>query len=195
MDLHSTFFSPFTILIVCVHYHYNTAIMFRYSLIVVVLVSFSLRAYSQASVTAQAFAEVISALTATETSQLNFGKFSPEVHGGQVIVTPDGIRSTNGSVILSGGIANSGIFYITGAPDAAFSIQLPSGPAVLVHQKSNKTMLVSNWVSYPQSGNGTGILANGQQFIYLGATLNVGSMLDNPVGLYSGAFNLTFAYN
>jgi hypothetical protein len=169
--------------------------MFRYLLLLLVILSFSSKAFSQASVTAQAFAEVISALTATETSQLNFGKFSPEVHGGQVIVTPDGIRSTIGSVLLSGGTANSGIFYITGAPEAAFSIQLPNGPAVLVHQNSNKTMIVSNWVSYPQSGNGTGVLANGQQFVYLGATLNVGFMLDNPVGLYSGAFNLTFAYN
>jgi hypothetical protein len=169
--------------------------MLRYLLLLLVVVSVSSMAYSQASVSAQAFAEVISALTATETSQLNFGKFSPEVQGGQVVVTPDGVRSTNGSVILSGGIANSGIFYITGAPEAAFSIQLPTGPAVLVHQNSSKTMLVSNWVSYPQAGNGTGVLVNGQSFVYLGATLNVGSMIDNPVGMYSGAFNLTFAYN
>jgi len=169
--------------------------MFRYLLSLLVILSFSCRAFSQASVTAQAFAEVISALTATETSQLNFGKFSPEVHGGQVIVTPNGVRSTMGSVILSGGIANSGIFYITGTPDAMFSIQLPNGPAVLTHQNSNKTMMVSNWMSYPQAGNGTGVLANGQQYVYLGATLDVGSILDNPVGLYSGAFSLTFAYN
>jgi hypothetical protein len=160
-----------------------------------VFFSLCTKVYSQASVTAQAFAEVISALTATETSQLNFGKFSPEVQGGQVIVTPDGVRTTNGSVILSGGVAHSGIFYLTGAPDAMFSIQLPNGPAVLTHQNSNKTMVVSNWVSYPQAGTGTGVLTNGQQFVYLGATLFVGSLIDNPVGLYSGAFNLTFAYN
>jgi len=169
--------------------------MFRYLLILFVVLSLSSKVYCQATVSAQAFAEVVSALTATETSQLNFGKFSPEVQGGQVIVTPEGVRSTSGSVIMSGGIANSGIFYITGAPDAAFSIQLPSGPAVLVHQNSSKTMEVSNWVSYPQAGTGTGVLVNGQQFIYLGATLKVGSILDNPVGLYSGEFNLTFAYN
>jgi hypothetical protein len=153
------------------------------------------KAKAQATATAHAFAEIIAALTATETAQLNFGKFSPEVQGGQVIVSPDGIRTTSGSVILSGGIANSGIFYLTGAPDAAFSIQLPVGPAVLTHQNSTNTMLVSNWVSTPQSGTGTGVLADGQQFVYLGATLQVGSMLDNPVGLYSGTFNLTFAYN
>jgi len=152
------------------------------------------KVHAQASVSAQAFAEIIAALTATETSQLNFGKFSPEVQGGQVIVSPDGVRSTNGSVILSGGVANSGIFYITGAPDAAFSIQLPAGPAVLTHQNSTNTMLVDSWVSSPSAGTGTGVLPDGQQFVYLGATLQVGSMLDNPVGLYSGSFNVTFAY-
>ena len=169
--------------------------MFRYLLFLILIVSVSSRVYSQANVTAEAFAEVISALTATETSQLNFGKFSPEVQGGKVIVTPDGMRSTNGSVILSGGVANSGVFYITGAPEAAFSIQLPVGPAVLTHQNSSKIMIVDNWVTYPHAGNGTGVLVNGQSFVYLGATLNVGSMIDNPIGMYSGAFNLTFAYN
>jgi len=169
--------------------------MFRYIFLVFAIITISLRSYSQATVTAQAFAEVVSALTATQTSQLNFGKFSPDVHGGQVNVTPDGMRSTNGTVTLSGGIAKSGIFYITGAPDALFSIQLPSEPAVLSQKNSGKTMQVSNWVSYPQSGSGTGVLVNGQQFVYLGATLNVGSLLDNPAGFYSGAFSLTFAYN
>ncbi len=153
------------------------------------------KACAQNVVTAQIYAEVIAALTATETSQLNFGKFTPEVQGGQVIVTPDGVRTASGSVILSGGVANSGIFYLTGAPDASFSIQLPAAPAILTHQNSNKTMLVSDWVSIPASGTGTGMLANGQQFVHLGATLYAGSMIDNPVGLYSGTYNLTFAYN
>lgn len=169
--------------------------MLRIILPLLVILSFSIKGFSQASVTAQAFAEVITALTATETSQLNFGKFSPEVQGGQVVITPEGVRSTSGSVILSGGKANSGIFYITGTPDAMFSIQLPDGPAVLTHNNSSKTMVISNWVTYPQAGNGTGVLASGKQFVYLGATLNVGSILDNPAGLYSGAFNLIFAYN
>lgn len=170
--------------------------MHRYILTFVLLFSLGSRvAFSQSSVTAQAFAEVITALTATETSQLNFGKFSPEVQGGQVVVTPEGIRSTSGSVILSGGTANSGVFYITGTPDAMFSIQLPDGPAVLTHNNSSKTMAISNWITYPQAGDGTGILESGQQFVYLGATLNVGSILDNPAGMYSGVFNLIFAYN
>jgi len=155
----------------------------------------TISAKSQSTITAQAFAEVIAALTATETSQLNFGRFSPEVQGGQVIVTPSGVRSTSGSVILGGGSSSSGKFYITGAPDATFTIQLPTEPSYLLHQGSNKTMVVSNWSSIPPAGEGTGVLANGEQYVNIGATLLVGSLIDNPVGLYAGTYELTFAYN
>jgi hypothetical protein len=72
--------------------------MSRYLLLLLLTISLSFKTFSQASNTARAFDEVIPALTAMETSQHNFGKFSPEVQGGQVIVTPDGIRSTSGSV-------------------------------------------------------------------------------------------------
>lgn len=155
----------------------------------------SQKAKAQATVTAQAVAEVIEALTATETSQLNFGKFTPDVQGGQITVSPEGTRSQSGTVILSGAISNSGIFRVTGAPKATFTVQLPSTIA-LKHQNSEKTMNVINWISTPQQGSGTGLLANnGEQYIYIGATLEVGSIVANPVGLYSGTYNLTFAYN
>jgi hypothetical protein len=160
-----------------------------------ILLLFTIKGWTQASVTAQAFAEVIAALTATETSQMNFGRFSPEVNGGQIVLSPAGVRTTQGSVILSGGAAQPGIFTITGAPDATYSIQLPEGPAYLVHQGSNKTMVVSEWVSDPPAGNGTGTLSGGQEIVSIGGTLVVGSIEDNPVGMYTGTFSLTFAYN
>jgi len=153
------------------------------------------KAKAQAIVTAQAVAEVIEALTARETSQLNFGKFTPEVQGGLITVSPDGTRSKSGSVILGGAFSNSGIFHVTGAPRATFTIQLPSS-VVLSHPNPGKTMLVNNWISTPQQGTGMGLLAdNGEQYIYIGATLQVGSILANPVGIYTGTYNLTFAYN
>ena len=65
----------------------------------------------QSVVTAQAVAEVIEALTATETSQLNFGKFTPEVQGGLIIVSPEGARSSTGTVVLSGAVAKSGLHH------------------------------------------------------------------------------------
>ncbi len=175
--------------------------MKTFTLVILILALFfgisAQKAQAQSAITAQAFAEVIAALTANETSQLNFGKFVPPTDGfGQVIITTDGSRLSSGSVMLSGGTApERGIFHLTGAPDASFSIQLPTGPALLTHQNSTKTMSVSDWVSTPTAGTGTGLLASGAQNVYVGATLQVGTLIDNPVGLYSGSYELTFAYN
>jgi hypothetical protein len=150
---------------------------------------------AQSSVTAQAFAEVIEALTAQETQQLNFGRFSPETNGGQIVVTPDGTRSANGTVVLASGPHNPGLFTVTGAPLANFTIQLPPGPALLMHQGSSKTMIVDQWTSDPPATTETSTQSNGSQQVSVGATLIVGNMQDNPVGIYTGSFQLTFAYN
>ena len=153
------------------------------------------KATAQASVTAQAFAEIIAALTATETAQLNFGRFSPETQGGKVVLTPDGVRTAQGSVVLGGGAHNSASFYITGEYDATFSITLPAGPAVLTNTLNAKTMQVSDWQSYPAPGIGVGKLNGGAMTVHIGAVLNVGDMNANPVGIYAGTYAITFAYN
>ena len=150
---------------------------------------------AQASVTAQAFAEVIAALTAMETSQLNFGRFSPEEQGGQIHLSPQGQLYASGTLALSGGVHNPASFYITGQTDATFSITLPSGPAVLTNVSNSKTMTVSNWISDPPSGIGAGVLEGGALAVNVGATLTVGNMSDNPVGIYAGTYSITFAYN
>ena len=150
---------------------------------------------AQVTITAQVFAEVIPALTATETSQLNFGRFSPETQGGAILIMPDGSRTATGTVELSGGTHNPASFNITGEGGATFSIILPPGPAILTNTGSSKTMQVSNWVSNPPQGIGAGLLTKGSQEIKIGATLFVGSLEDNPVGIYSGTYAITFGYN
>ncbi len=152
-------------------------------------------AWSQASVTAKAFAEVIEALAAQESQQLNFGRFSPETSGGQIILTPDGIRTAQGTVVLASGTYNPGRFIVTGAPSANFIIQLPGGPVVLVHHASNRTMTVDNWTSNPLSTAEASTQPDGSKEVSVGATLYIGNLQDNPVGIYAGTFQLTFAYN
>jgi len=149
----------------------------------------------QATITAQAFAEVIEALTANETNQLHFGRFATESNGGTIIISPDGNRQAQGQVMLVAGPSGPGQFQLSGFPEASVTIQLPDGPAVLVHQGSNKTMVVDNWVSDPPAGNGPTTLTNGTTLVSIGATLSVGSYDENPVGFYAGTFQLTFAYN
>ena len=55
-------------------------------------------------------------------------------------------------------------------------------------------MVIDNWVSVPVAGTGTGKLQNGFQTVFVGATLNVGSLKDNPVGIYTGSYNITFDF-
>jgi hypothetical protein len=163
--------------------------------LMIMLVMPGLRVRAQATVTAQVFAEVIPALTATEIAQLNFGRFSPETQGGAVLVTTDGSRSVTGTVALSGGTHNPATFYITGENGATYSIMLPTGPAILKNTNNSKTMQVTNWISSPAQGIGSGLLTQGSQEVKIGATLMVGSMEDNPVGIYTGTYAITFGYN
>ena len=153
------------------------------------------KSWSQSTVTAQAFAEIIEALTANETDQLNFGRFSPESGGGNIVISPDGARSSQGSVVLASGVHSPGRFRVSGVPGSSFTLQLPEGPAVLINQGSGQTLVVEGWVSDPPAETGQATLADGTRVISVGATLSVGPIDQNPAGLYAGTFQLTFAYN
>ena len=146
------------------------------------------------SATGHVFAEIIPVFSATETSQLNFGRFSPGPEGGRIILTPQSTVSVLGSVFKGNGAFNAASFYVSGDADAAYSITLPASPVVLKHTSSAKTMLIEDWVSMPAAGIGTGKLQDGFQTVYVGATLKVGTLHDNPVGIYTGSYNITFDF-
>jgi hypothetical protein len=148
-----------------------------------------------ASATGHVFAEIIPIYSASETSQMNFGRFSPGPRGGQLILTPESTVSVLGSVYTGTGIHNAASFYVSGDVDAAYSITLPSAPVILTHISNSRTMLIVDWTSAPSPGIGTGKLQNGFQVVYVGATLNVGTLEDNPVGIYTGSYNITFDFN
>lgn len=153
------------------------------------------KATGQVTATGTATAEIIEALTTREVSPLNFGRFSPETQGGKIILTPEGVRSVQGTVVLAGGTHSSASFYVSGQYEATFSVALPLGPVVLTNLQNEKTMIVSDWQSSPAPGIGMGKLVGGSMTIYIGATLTVGDMNANPVGMYAGTFAVTCAYN
>ena len=165
-----------------------------YSLLILFALTAS-EAFSQVSATGHIIAEIIPVLTATETSQLNFGRFAPGPEGGKIILSPQGSVSVLGSVYKGTGMHNAACFYVTGDQDASFSITLPEKPVILKHLNSPKTMIVDEWVSIPAPGAGTGSLQNGSQTVYVGATLNVGTLNDNPAGIYTGTYEISFDFN
>jgi hypothetical protein len=147
------------------------------------------------SATGEIFAQVISVFSATQTSQLNFGNFSPGPQGGEIILTPEGSVQTLGSVYKGPGTHNAGSFYVSGDIDAAYSISLPDEPVLITNTSGAKYMFVDNWVSVPVAGTGTGLLQDGAQTVYIGATLKVGTIEENPVGMYTGSYTVTFDFN
>ena len=72
---------------------------------------------------------------------------------------------------------------------------LPTAPAYLTNSENGKTMEVGGWESYPAAGLGAGVLIDGVLNLNVGATLKVGTRSDNPVGIYSGTYSITFSYN
>ena len=168
------------------------------SLITLYLV-FALAAEAQpaasSTVTGHITAEVISTLTAIETTQLSFGRFSPGPQGGKLILTPESSISVMGSVWPGSGTHSAASFYVTGDPGVAYTVSLPSDPVTITHMGSARTMTVEEWRSVPEAEPGAGVLENGSQVVYVGATLNVGTLNDNPVGVYTGTYNITFEFN
>lgn len=147
------------------------------------------------SATGHVVAEIIPVFSASETAQLNFGRFSPGPAGGKIILTPQNTISVVGSIYKGTGAHNAASFYVTGDVDAAYSITLPSDPVVLTHTSSERTMIIEEWNSTPPPGIGTGMLRDGFQVVSVGATLNVGSLKDNPAGIYTGVYTITFDFN
>lgn len=148
-----------------------------------------------ASATGHITAEVITTLAATETSQMNFGKFSPGPQGGELMLTPENSISVLGSVWPGSGTHNAASFYVTGDPGAAYTITLPSSPVEITHMGTARTMTVEDWRSVPAPSPGAGMLENGAQTVYVGATLKVGPITDNPAGIYTGTYTITFDFN
>lgn len=149
----------------------------------------------QASATGHILAEVITAFSAVETSQMNFGRFSPGPFGGQLVITPQSTVSVVGSVVAGSGVPNAASFYITGDSHTVYSINLPNSPIALTNTSNARTMLVKDWVSVPSPSPGVSTLDEGFQTVYIGATLEVGTLYDNPVGIYTGSYTITFDFN
>jgi hypothetical protein len=148
-----------------------------------------------ATATGHVLAEIVPIFTASETEQLNFGRFSPGPGGGEIILSPESTISVLGSIYKGPGSHNAASFYVTGDVDAAYTITLPSKTVLLTHISDARTMRVENWVSTPSTNLGSGKLQNGFQIVYVGATLKVGTLNDNPVGIYTGTYTITFDFN
>jgi hypothetical protein len=155
----------------------------------------SVGARAQTTATGHIFAEVIDAITAVESSSMSFGQFSTGDQGGSITVPCNGGAITTDAIVPTGNSITPATFRVSGARDAAFTVSLPDGPTTLTSLTGNGTMTVSGWNATSAQGSDSYILAGGTQMIKVGATLKVGSPDQNPKGVYTGSYKVTFDYN
>lgn len=123
--------------------------------------------------------------------ELAFGRFAAG-SGGNIVVSPGGVRTSSGGVVLlSSGSGSAAQITVSGEPNTTYSIGLPLDGVVALSNATGPNMPVKTFVSTP---SGTGLVGNGgSQTINIGATLVVAP--GQAVGSYSGTFAVSLNYN
>ncbi len=129
------------------------------------------------------------------TQQLSFGSFSNGTLGGEITISPQGILSVNGSIIIFPDVTPTpAIFEVKSTPNRIVHIILPTH-ATLTHSKGKANMTVTDFTS--DKANNAFVTVRGNPFINpvnVGGKLKVQSSSINPPGKYTGTFSVIFAY-
>lgn len=167
--------------------------MFKFSACALFLLACGTKASAQASASATSTATIITPITITKTSDMNFGNVAVQVAtGGTVVMTPAGLRSATSGVTLPGtaGTVSAASFTVNGQSGYTYAITLPL--SVTISDASSNSMQVDNFTSTPSA---TGTLTGGTETLNVGATLNVSA--SQAPGVYTSAtpFTVTVNYN
>jgi hypothetical protein len=123
---------------------------------------------------------------------LRFGAFFQSISGGTVVISPGGVRTATGTIILADmgyayGAAN---FEIVANPGTLISIL--NGPDVSLTGSNGGSITLHVGTSLPSSPFITSVSPPSYTSINVGGTLTIGSPIANPSGSYSGSFLITF---
>lgn len=147
-------------------------------------------ALAQATANFTASVTIIQPIGITTTSNMNFANVDAKA-GGEVILTPNNTRISNGGVVLeqANGLSAAS-FEITGEPGFAFSITVPESEYVLTN--GSESIIIKDFTSSLAEG---GSLAGGSATVNVGATLKINP--NQTPGLYNsqGPMNVTVNYN
>ena len=163
----------------------------------IVLVSgFTSTVKAQANATANAAgsATIITPLTISKTTDMNFGTVAVSATvAGTVVLTTTGTRTTSGGVTLPAiaGTVTNAVFTVNGLGTSGFTIALPSTDFILTDAASH-TMIVNAFTSTP---TGPSALVGGTRTITVGATLNVSAGQAANVYTNATGFPVTVCYN
>ncbi len=151
--------------------------------------------FAQTGVLGKMEVEIAVPVTATETELLNFGRIVPEASGGTVRITPQGERTSTGSITMMDDAYSAGRFTVAGMPNSLVSIVLPQTPHILVLSSGVSEVTVDEFTSDVPIGGQVVRQTDGKAEISIGATLYIANGLSNPAGYYTGTYEVIFMYN
>ena len=123
---------------------------------------------------------------------LKFGAFTQGALGGSIVMSPEGVRTASGDVILLNmGIPyNQSIFEVEGIVGTVVSIL--NGPNTVLTGSNGGSLTMEIGTSSPSSPFYNIIPPPGRTQVNIGGTLIVGTTASNPPGIYTGTFFITF---
>lgn len=132
------------------------------------------------------------ALSVYTVQNMNFGAFAPGSAGGTVTLSPDGLRSTAGTIVpLNLGFNYfQAIFEIEGPP--GFIISMLNGPDAVLTGSNGGSMSLRLGASNPMAPFVNSIAPPGRTLVNFGGVLTVGNQTTVVPGTYSGTFYVTF---
>ena len=139
--------------------------------------------------TASTSATIITPITISKTTDMNFGTIAVSASGGTVVLSTASSRSTTGGVTLPviNGTVSAAQFHVAGLDGSTYSISLPG---TITLSDGSHTMDVGAFVSDPTS---TGTLSSTGQDINVGATITVAA--SQAAGIYTNASDLAVTVN
>ncbi|WP_298188774.1 DUF4402 domain-containing protein [Novosphingobium sp.] len=144
-----------------------------------------------ATMTGTASATIITPISIVATAPLSFGVMAQPTATGTVTVSTAGVVSTGGGMVGNTAIAQgsagpqAGKFRVSGEPGRQFFVTLPLAATV---NRSGASMIITLFTVGALTGSPVGTLD-----IAVGGTLTVGGA--QPVGTYSGTYQITASYN
>ncbi|WP_321438014.1 DUF4402 domain-containing protein [uncultured Bacteroides sp.] len=151
--------------------------------------------FAQVGVTGRIKTEIVAPLIVVETEQMGFGKFTSDMGGGTIQLSPQGERTATGSIRLVEGAFGAGKFLITGSLGTLVTLTLPQSPVELRLENGSYTLTVDHFTSDVPIGGKTISKSNGRTEMNVGATLYVGNWSSSPAGFYTGTYEAVFMYN
>ena len=151
----------------------------------------------QAKATTSAGAEIVAAISISNTTPLNFGKMSSPSSATDVILsTARNLSTTNSSAIsLFPTTATNALYSVSGTTGYTYSIIFPTNDLVKIESGTN-SMFVNDFTALPTSKGSegtTGTITSGGDTFVVGATLKIKS--GQEPGDYRGNFDVIVTYD